>query len=81
MIAINLKAKSDSLAYKKLLMPYSRFSFSLGREFMEDSPHVAGCVRVASVGSRRVTWRSAGECREPLDAWAVSKCGPLQCLT
>lgn len=55
-IAINLKGKSDSLAYKELHMPSSCLSFSWGLEFMVDSPHYwpyAGSLD----GSFWVTWR------------------------
>ena len=37
-IAIGLQGNSDSLAHKKLLLPYSHLSFSSGPRFMEDSP-------------------------------------------
>lgn len=71
-IAINLKGKSDSLAYKELHMPSSCLSFSWGLEFMVDSPHYwpyAGGLD----GSFWVTWRRTTESREPGAAWARSK--------
>lgn len=48
-IEINLKGKSDSLAYKKLLRPYSSFIL-FGSEFVEESPnywlYVGRCARL-----------------------------------
>lgn len=43
-IEVNLKGKSDSVACKKLLMPYPSLSFSLASEFMEEKPRLLAYI-------------------------------------